>query len=82
MNTFAITLPNLKTLELRLSRTTNAFQRFELLQELTAAYAYLDYKKASKYLQETEMLLDEIDNRDFELGYYLNLAIAENQNYN
>lgn len=82
MNQLASTLPNLKTLEYRLSKTIDTYQRLELLNELAGAYAFIDFRKAQKYLGEQNVLLKKNEDPDFRLSYHLNNAFIENQLYN
>ncbi len=82
MNQLITSLPNLKSLEGRLSRTNDPYQRLELLNELAGTYAFIDFLKAQKYLDEQDLLLKEIENPDFRLSYHINNAFIENQLYN
>lgn len=82
MNQLASTIPKLKSLESRLTRTVDAYQRLELLNELAGAYAFIDFRKAQKYLHEQDALLKQNDYPDFRLSYHLNHAFVENQLYN
>ena len=53
-----------------------------MLNKLAGAYAFIDFRKAQKYLAEQEALLHQHDDPDFRLSYHLNNAFVENQHYN
>lgn len=82
MSQFVSTIPNLKAMEARLSRTADPYQRLELLNELAGTYAFINFLKAQKFLHEQDKLLKEHDYPDFRLSYHLNNGFIENQLYN
>ncbi|MFT5766101.1 MAG: two-component system LytT family sensor kinase, partial [Saprospiraceae bacterium] len=82
MNQLVATYPNLKSMESRLTRTTDPYQRLELLNTLAEAYAFIDFRKARKFLYEQDDLLQKHDYPDFQLTFHLNHAFIENQLYN
>ncbi len=82
MNHLTTTYPNLRSMESRLTRIVDPYQRLELLDDLAGAYAFIDYRKARKYLDEQDDLLQKHDYPDFKLSYHLNHAFIENQLYN
>lgn len=82
MNQTIASLPNIKSLESRLTRTTDPYQRLELLNELAGTYAFIDFLKAQKFLAEQNELLNQNEDPDFRLAYHINNAFIENQLYN
>ncbi len=82
MDHLASSLSKLESLESRLTRVTDPYQRIELLNRLAGAYAYINVKKARKFLDEQDELLLKNDYPDFRLSYHLNNAVVENQHYN
>jgi two-component sensor histidine kinase len=60
-------------------------ERLQLLttyDRLASQLVFTDIRKAQKYLDEMNLLLKELNLPDFELNYYLNSALVENQLYN
>ena len=82
MNELTATYPNLKSMESRLTRTLDPLQRLELLDKLAGAYAFIDFRKARKFLYEQDDLLQTYEKPDFKLSFHLNHAFIENQLYN
>jgi two-component system, LytTR family, sensor kinase len=82
MNRLTTTYPNLRSMESRLIRTTDPYQRLELLDKLVGAYAFIDFRKARKFLDEQGDLLKIHDYPDFQLAFHLNHGSIENQLYN
>ena len=75
-------ISKLKRLEAQLERQKDPYQRLILLDQLTSHYAYTNFRKAQKILGEQEAILNEFEDRDFQLSFHLNTAIVENQLYN
>ncbi len=82
MNPIVARFSNLRRLEAQLDRQKDPYQRLILLDQLTSHYAFTNYRKAQKNLGEQDLILKELENRDFRLSYHLNTAIIENQLYN
>lgn len=69
-------------LELKLAEQEDEQQRLVIIDKLAKHYSFTDIRKTQTLLSEQEEILENIDQPDFQLNFYLNTAFIENQLYN
>ena len=75
------TIVDVKPIEAELKHQQAPRQRLVLIDTLAACYAFTNLARARVLLEEQAAILRDIPMADYELNYYLYMALVENQAY-